>query len=160
MQRATARRLTSAISVAGWSAFTSMLLASTGLSAQVLDYVCEGEVRTDRVFEANGVSVANQRFRITANLAAAYVKRDPALAAGCFAGRTEVCACEPPTADIIVCRSFGFRPDGTEVSMDFTLRHSDQVLSLNGREFNHRSGVLIEKQGLLACTRSPASAVQ
>ena len=160
MQRATARRLTSAISAVWWSTFALMLLTSTGLSAQILDYVCEGEVRTDRVFETNGVSVANQRFRITANLAAAYVKRDPSLAAGCFAGRTEVCACEPPTADIIVCRSFGFRPDGTEVSLDFTLRHSDQVLSLNGREFNTRSGVLIETQGQLTCTRPPASAVQ
>lgn len=160
MQRATARRWVSVIYVAWWSAFAAMLLASGALSAQVLDYVCEGEVRTDRVFETNGVSVANQRFRITANISAAYVKRDPALAAGCFAGRTEVCACEPPTAEIIVCRSFGFRPDGTEVSLDFTLRHSDHFLRLSGREFNNRSGVLIETQGQLACTRSSASAVQ
>ncbi len=160
MQRATTRRLVSVISVARWSAFAAVLLASGALSAQVLDYVCEGEVRTDTVFETNGVSVANQRFRITANIPAAYVKRDPALAAGCFAGRTEVCACEPPTAEIIVCRSLGFRPDGTEVSLDFTLRHSDQVLRLSGREFNTRAGVLIETQGQLACTRSPASAVQ
>jgi len=137
-----------------------MLLVSAGLGAQALDYVCEGEVRTDSVFETDGVSVTNQRFRLTANVAAAYVKRDPALAAGCFAGRTEVCACEPPTVEIIVCRSFGFRPDGTEVSLDFTLRHSEQVLSLSGREFNTRSGMLIETQGRLNCRRSSASAVQ
>lgn len=160
MQRATARRRVSVICVARWSAFTVMLLSSGALSAQLLDYVCEGEVRTDRVFETNGMSVANQRFRIIANLSAAYVKRDPALAAGCFAGRTEVCACEPPTAEMIVCRSFGFRPDGTEVSLDFTLRHSEQLLRLNGREFNARSGLLVETQAQLACTRSAASAVQ
>lgn len=157
MHRATARGL---VCAARRSAFTVMLLASGGLSAQVMDYVCEGEVRTDTVFETNGVSVANQRFRITANLAAAYVKRDAALAAGCFAGRTEVCACEPPTAEMIVCRSFGFRADGTEVSLDFTLRHSDQVLRLSGREFNARSGLLIETQGQLACIRAPTSADQ
>lgn len=157
MQRATSR--CARLFAAGF-AFAVMLLVSSGLRAQVLDYVCEGEVRTDNVFEADGASTATRRFRIIANLAAAYVKRDPALAAGCFTGRTEVCACEPPTAEIIVCRSLGFRQDGTEVSLDFTLRHSDQTLRLSGRQFNARTGLLIETQGQLPCTRSPAGATR
>jgi hypothetical protein len=121
--------------------------------AQVVDYFCQGELRTDKVFEADGVSSEARRFKITANIAAGYVKRDPALAAGCFAGRTEVCACEPPTTEKIMCRSLGFRADGTEVSLDFTLIHSNQTLSVAGKEFNARSGTLIEIQGLLACSR-------
>lgn len=140
-----------------WLALMAIAMTSGPLSAQVLDYVCEGELRTDKVFELDGVSFANQRFRVTANIAAGYVKRDPALAAGCFAGRTEVCACEPPLAEKIICRSLGFRADGTEVSLDFTLRSNERILNVMGREFNARSGTLIETQGELACTRSPVS---
>jgi hypothetical protein len=139
-----------------WLALTAIAMTSSPLSAQVLDYVCEGELRTDKVFDSDGVIVANQRFRVTANVAAGYVKRDPALAAGCFAGRTEVCACEPPIAEKIICRSLGFRPDGTEVSLDFTLRSNDRTLSVMGREFNARSGTLTETHGEMACTRFPA----
>jgi len=131
-------------------------MASGWSSAQAVDYVCEGALRTDKVFESDGVSVETRRFQITANIAAGYVKRDPALAAGCFAGRTEVCACEPPSAEKIMCRSLGFRADGTEVSLDFTLRHSDRRLSVVGKEFNSRLGTLIEMQGELTCTRAPA----
>jgi hypothetical protein len=137
-------------------AFSVMVMTSSVSNAQVLDYVCEGQIRTDRVFEPDGVSVENQRFRITANVTAGYVKRDPALAAGCFAGRTEVCACEPPSAEKIICRSLGFRADGTEVSLDFTLRPSNRLLIVSGKEFNARSGTLIERQGELICTRSLA----
>jgi hypothetical protein len=136
--------------------FAAMFMTSGWSSAQAVDYVCEGTLRTDKVFEADGVSAENQRFRITANIAAGYVKRDPALAAGCFAGRTEVCACEPPSSEKIVCRSLGFRADGTEVSLDFTLRHSHSILNVAGKEFNPRLGTLIEMQGELTCTRSPA----
>ena len=124
-------------------------------NAQVLDYVCEGEIRTDKVFEPEGVRAENQRFRVTANVNAGYVKRDPALAAGCFAGRTEVCACEPPNAEKIICRSLGFRADGTEVSLDFTLRPGNRLLIVSGKEFNARLGTLIETQGELTCIRSP-----
>jgi hypothetical protein len=56
-----------------------------------------------------------------------------------------------------VCRSLGFRADGTEVSLDFTLIHSNQTLSVAGKEFNARSGTLIEIQGLLACSRFSVS---
>lgn len=154
MQRATYRRLLTGLH---WALLSSMLMVSGVAYAQVRDYVCEGEVRTDDVFDADVVSAANQRFRITANVSAGYVKRDPALAAGCFAGRTEVCACDPPTSEMIVCRSLGFREDGTEVSLDFTLRHSDQLLNLSGRQFNARSGRLIETQGQLVCVRSNVS---
>lgn len=157
MQRTTHQRL---CAVATRAAIVAMALHCGALHAQVIDYLCEGEVRTDAVFEANGVNVVKQQFRITANLAAGYVKRDPMLAAGCFAGRTEVCACEPPTTESIVCRSLGFRADGTEVSLDFTLRHNDQVLTLVGRQFNARSGSLIETQGQLACTPMPVSPVR
>ena len=136
--------------------FAATVVTSGLLSAQALDYVCEGELRTDQVFEPDGMQSATKRFHITANIAAGYVKRDPALATGCFAGRTEVCACEPPSAERIICRSLGFRADGTEVSLDFTLRHSDQMLNVAGREFNSRLGTLIETQGELTCTRSPA----
>jgi hypothetical protein len=125
-------------------------------SAQVLDYVCDGELRTDKVFEPDGVQSKIERFRVTANIAAGYVKRDPALAAGCFAGRTEVCACEPPSAEKIVCRSLGFRADGTEVTLDFILSPGDQVLYVTGKEFNARLGALIEIHGQLVCSRSPA----
>lgn len=137
--------------------FATLVLASAWSSAQVVDYVCEGVLRTDKVFEVDGVSSEARRFKITANIAAGYVKRDPALAAGCFAGRTEVCACEPPSSEKIVCRSLGFRTDGTEVSLDFTLNHSDQTLNVAGNEFNARSGTLNELQGRLACSRFPAS---
>jgi hypothetical protein len=41
--------------------------------------------------------------------------------------------------------------------LDFTLRPGDQMLKITGRQFNARSGTLIETSGLLACTR-PASA--
>ena len=136
-------------------AFAVMVMTSGVSNAQVLDYVCEGQIRTDSVFEPDGVRVANQRFRVTANITAGYVKRDPALAAGCFAGRTEVCACEPPSAEKIICRSLGFRADGTEVSLDFTLRPSNRLLIVSGKEFNARLGTLIETQGELTCTRSP-----
>jgi hypothetical protein len=89
----------------------------------------------------------------------AYVKRDPALAAGCFAGRTEICACEPPGPEMLVCRSLGFREDGTEISLDFTLRPSDQMLKITGRQFNARSGTLIETSGQLACMLLPTATV-
>lgn len=135
-----------------------LALTSAAASAEVVDYLCEGEIRTDEVFESDGVKLEKRRFRIVANLAAGYVKRDPALAAGCFAGRTEVCACEPPNAEIIVCRSLGFSADGTEVSLDFTLRASDQRLVITGRRFNARAGSLTETVGRLACQRSPADA--
>ena len=137
--------------------FATMVISSAWSSAQVVDYVCEGVLRTDKVFEVGGVSSEARRFKITANVAAGYVKRDPALAAGCFAGRTEVCACEAPSSEKIVCRSLGFRADGTEVSLDFTLNHSDQMLNVAGKEFNARSGALIELQGQLACSRFSAS---
>lgn len=133
-------------------------LLSAVVKAQVFDYLCEGPVRTDNVFEPHGVTTAHQRFRVTASVTAGYVKRDPALAAGCFAGRTEVCACDPPSPDLITCRSLGFTRDGTEVSMDFTLQPGDRALQLTGRQFNARSGTLIETSGRLACTLSPASA--
>jgi hypothetical protein len=152
MQRATARQISIGMRRA---VFAAMMLVSGLACGQVLDF--EGEVLTDAVFETHGTSLATRRFRITANLSAGYVKRDPALAAGCFAGRTEVCACEPPGPDIVVCRSLGFREDGTEVSLDFTLRPGDQILKITGRQFNARSGTLIETSGQLACTR-PASA--
>jgi len=156
MQRATFMRLSTGVLGA---MFALMLFASGLVGAQVLDYVCEGEVRTDAVFETNGVSLATRRFRITANLSAGYVKRDPSLAAGCFAGRTEVCACEPPGPEMLVCRSLGFREDGTEISLDFTLRPSDQMLKITGRQFNARSGTLIETSGQLACTLLPSATV-
>lgn len=154
MQRATARQPSIGMRRA---LFAAMMLVSGLACGQVLDFVCEGEVLTDAVFETHGTSLATQRFRITANLSAGYVKRDPALAAGCFAGRTEVCACEPPGPDIVVCRSLGFREDGTEVSLDFTLRPGDQMLKITGRQFNARSGTLIETSGQLACTRPPSA---
>ena len=135
---------------------TAIVTTSGLLSAQVMDYVCEGEIRTDKVFEPDGVRAATERFRITANIAAGYVKRDPALASGCFAGRTEVCACEPPSAEKIVCRSLGFKADGTEVSLDFVLSPSDQILNVTGKEFNARLGALIEIHGQLVCSRAPA----
>ena len=135
--------------------FAAIVMTSGPSSAQVVDYLCEGALRTDKVFEADGTRSVTERFRITANIAAGYVKRDPALAAGCFAGRTEVCACEPPSAEKIICRSLGFRADGTEVSLDFTLRPSNRLLIVSGKEFNARSGTLIETQGELTCTRSP-----
>jgi hypothetical protein len=153
MQRATFRHVSV---VARGIIFAVMLIMSEWSSAQAVDYVCEGALRTDNVFEAGGVTTETRRFRITANIAAGYVKRDPALAAGCFAGRTEVCACEPPSSEKIVCRSLGFRADGTEVSLDFTLRHSEQLLNVVGKEFNSRLGTLIEVQGELTCMRSPA----
>jgi hypothetical protein len=153
MQRATFRHISV---VARCIVFAATLMMSKWSSAQAVDYVCEGSLRTDNVFEAGGVTKETRRFRITANIAAGYVKRDPALAAGCFAGRTEVCACEPPSSEKIVCRSLGFRADGTEVSLDFTLRHSERLLNVVGKEFNPRLGTLIEVQGELTCTRSPA----
>jgi hypothetical protein len=153
MQRATLRFVSVGIRCI---IFAAMFMTSGWSRAQVVDYVCEGALRTDKVFEADGVSAETRRFRITANIAAGYVKRDPALAAGCFAGRTEVCGCEPPSSEKIVCRSLGFRDDGTEVSLDFTLRHSHSILNVAGREFNSRLGNLIEMQGELTCTRSPA----
>lgn len=137
--------------------FAAIGMACAVSDAQVVDYLCQGELRTDKVFEVDGVSSEARRFKITANIAAGYVKRDPALAAGCFAGRTEVCACEPPSTEKIMCRSLGFRADGTEVSLDFTLIHSNQTLSVAGKEFNARSGTLIEIQGLLACSRFSVS---
>ena len=136
--------------------FAAIVMTSVASSAQVLDYLCEGELRTDKVFEADGMRSATERFHITANIAAGYVKRDPALAAGCFAGRTEVCACEPPSTEKIVCRSLGFRADGTEVSLDFVLTPRDQVLKVTGKEFNARLGALIEVNGQLVCSRPPA----
>lgn len=153
MQRANFRLVAPGI---GCLALAVMVTASGVSNGQVLDYLCEGEIRTDRVFEPDGVGVENQRFRVTANMNAGYVKRDRALAAGCFAGRTEVCACEPPSPEKIICRSLGFRADGTEVSLDFTLRPSNGILIVSGREFNARLGSLIETQGELTCTRSPA----
>ena len=153
MQRATLRFVSVGIRCI---IFAAMFMTSGWSSAQVVDYVCEGALRTDKVFEADGVSAETRRFRITANIAAGYVKRDPALAAGCFAGRTEVCACEPPSSEKIVCRSLGFRADGTEVSLDFTLRHCERILNIAGKEFNPRLGTLIEVQGELTCTNSPA----
>jgi hypothetical protein len=153
MQRTTFRLVSV---VARGIVFAAMFMMSEWSSAQAVDYVCEGALRTDNVFEAGGVTTETRRFRITANVAAGYVKRDPALAAGCFAGRTEVCACEPPSSEKIVCRSLGFRADGTEVSLDFTLRHSERLLNVAGKEFNPGLGALIEVQGELICTRSPA----
>ena len=153
MQRTTFRLVSV---VARGIVFAAMFMMSEWSSAQAVDYVCEGALRTDNVFEAGGVTTETRRFRITANIAAGYVKRDPALAAGCFAGRTEVCACEPPSSEKIVCRSLGFRADGTEVSLDFTLRHSERILNVAGKEFNPGLGALIEVQGELICTRSPA----
>jgi hypothetical protein len=154
MQRMTFRRLSTGVR---WATLAAMMLVGRLSGAQVLDFVCEGEVRTDAVFETDGVSVASQRFRITTNFSAGYVKRDPVLAAGCFAGRTEICACEPPSPDIVVCRSLGFKDDGTEVSLDFTLHPGDQMLKITGRQFNARSGTLIETSGQLDCTRSPSA---
>ena len=153
MQRVTFRHVSV---VARCIVFAAMFMMSEWSSAQAVDYVCEGALRTDNVFEAGGVTTETRRFHITANIAAGYVKRDPALAAGCFAGRTEVCACEPPSSEKIVCRSLGFRADGTEVSLDFTLRHSERILNVVGKEFNSGLGTLIEVQGELICTRSPA----
>ena len=153
MQRTTFRLVSV---VARGIVFAAMFMMSEWSSAQAVDYVCEGALRTDNVFEAGGVKTETRRFQITANIAAGYVKRDPALAAGCFAGRTEVCACEPPSSEKIVCRSLGFRADGTEVSLDFTLRHSERLLNVAGKEFNSGLGTLIEVQGELICTRSPA----
>lgn len=126
-------------------------LGSLPAMAQVLDYVCEGVVRTDNVFDAQAVTAERQRFRVTANVVAGYVKRDPGLATGCFAGRTEVCACEPPSVNLILCRSLGFRADGTEVSLDFILRPADSKLQLSGKQFNGRSGTLVETSGSLDC---------
>ena len=154
MQRAILRLVSP---VARCIVFAAIVMTCAVSDAQVVDYLCQGELRTDKVFEADGVSSQARRFKITANIAAGYVKRDPALAAGCFAGRTEVCACEPPSTEKIMCRSLGFRADGTEVSLDFTLNHSDQTLSVAGKEFNARSGTLIEIQGLLACSRFSVS---
>ena len=153
MQRATFRLVSVAARCIG---FAAMLMMSEWSSAQAVDYVCEGALLTDKVFDAGAVTTETRRFRITANIAAGYVKRDPALAAGCFAGRTEVCACEPPSSEKIVCRSLGFRADGTEVSLDFTLRPSERILTIAGKEFNPRLGTLIEVQGELTCTYSPA----
>jgi hypothetical protein len=153
MQRTTSSLLTVATRCI---LFAAIVATSVAPSAQVLDYVCDGELRTDKVFEPDGVQSKIERFRVTANIAAGYVKRDPALAAGCFAGRTEVCACEPPSAEKIVCRSLGFRADGTEVTLDFILSPGDQVLYVTGKEFNARLGALIEIHGRLVCSRSPA----
>ncbi|MEO0315010.1 MAG: hypothetical protein RI928_1466 [Pseudomonadota bacterium] len=153
MQRTTSSLLTVATRCI---LFAAIVATSGAPSAQVLDYVCDGELRTDKVFEPDGVQSRIERFRVTANIAAGYVKRDPALAAGCFAGRTEVCACEPPSAEKIVCRSLGFRADGTEVTLDFILSPGDQVLYVTGKEFNARLGALIEIHGQLVCSRSPA----
>jgi len=136
--------------------FAAIVMTSGPSSAQVVDYLCEGALRTDKVFEADGTRSVTERFRITANIAAGYVKRDPALAAGCFAGRTEVCACEPPSTEKIVCRSLGFRADGTEVSLDFVLTPRDQILNVTGKEFNARLGALIEIHGQLVCSHPPA----
>ena len=154
MQRATFRLVSLRARCIVFAAIGMLCAVS---DAQVVDYLCQGELRTDKVFEADGVSSEARRFKITANIAAGYVKRDPALAAGCFAGRTEVCACEPPSTEKIMCRSLGFRADGTEVSLDFTLIHSNQTLSVAGKEFNARSGTLIELQGQLACSRFSVS---
>jgi hypothetical protein len=153
MQRTTSSLLTVATRCV---LFVAIVATSPASNAQVLDYVCEGELRTDKVFEPDGVQSRTERFRVIANIAAGFVKRDPALAAGCFAGRTEVCACEPPSAEKIVCRSLGFRADGTEVSLDFVLIPSENTLNVTGKEFNARLGALIEINGQLVCSRSPA----
>ncbi len=126
--------------------------------AQVIDYDCSGELRTENVFEPDGAKRHTHRFVITASDQAGYVRRDPALATGCFAPRIEVCACDLGR-ERIQCRSLGLQDDGIEIGLDFSIDRQHRTLHIQGRRFDARKGVLIETRGEFICTEHRRNAL-
>ena len=123
--------------------------------AQVRHYDCSGRLKVEDLFDGVRPEFSQRQWRITANPEAGYVKRPPELAAGCIEKKVEICGCEQGD-DVVVCRSLGIAPDGTEVAMDFTLDRRALVLRASGRRHQPKSGQMIETTGEFACQAAAA----
>ena len=131
------------------------LVAAEPAAAQARHYDCSGQLKVEDLFDGTRPELSRHQWRITVNTEAGYVKRPPELAAGCVEKKVEICGCEQGD-DVVVCRSLGIAPDGTEVAMDFTLDRRALVLRASGRRHQPKSGQMIETTGEFACQAAAA----
>ena len=139
----------------GRCGFASCVLALAALvsplaHAQAWQVDCSGKLKVENLFDGSQPVFRQQRWRISVNPEAGYVKRPPELAAGCLEKKVEICGCEQGE-DTVRCRSMGIAPDGTEIAMDFTLDRRTLVLRADGRRHHPKSGDMTETSGELAC---------
>ncbi len=133
--------------------FVLALLALSWTSsafAQARHVDCSGQLKVENLFDGSPPERQQRQWRISANPEAGYVKRPPELAAGCLEKKVEICGCEQGE-DAVRCRSLGIAPDGTEITMDFTLDWRTLVLRASGSRHQPKSGQMIETTGEFAC---------
>jgi hypothetical protein len=134
----------------------AMPVSSLALAAgqSVSHYTCSGSIRSESIFEPGSAATTQKTYQLTVNRDASYVKRDPALAAGCLTQQIEICRCELEPEQIR-CQSLGLNRNGQEVSADFTLNLETAVMQMVARQSDPQSGMLVEIQGTLQCRLSP-----
>ncbi len=118
--------------------------------AQARHVDCSGQLKVENLFDGSPPEKQQRQWRISVNPEAGYVKRPPELAAGCLEKKVEICGCEQGE-DAVRCRSLGIAPDGTEITMDFTLDWRTLVLRASGSRHQPKSGQMIETTGEFAC---------
>lgn len=126
------------------------LVGAAPAMAQVSHFDCSGPLKVENPFDGSQPQRQQRQWRISVNPEAGYVKRPPELAAGCLEKKVEICGCEQGE-DAVRCRSMGIAPDGTEITMDFTLDRRTLVLRASGNRHHPKSGHLIETTGEFAC---------
>lgn len=128
---------------------------TTPAIAQARHVDCSGQLTVENLFDGSPPERQQRRWRISVNPEAGYVKRPPELAAGCLEKKVEICGCEQGE-DAVRCRSLGIAPDGTEITMDFTLDWRTLVLRASGSRHQPKSGQMIETTGEFACQAAAA----
>ncbi len=118
--------------------------------AQARHVDCSGQLKVENLFDGIPPETQQRQWRISVNPEAGYVKRPPELAAGCLEKKVEICGCEQGE-EAVRCRSLGIAPDGTEITMDFTLDWRTLVLRASGSRHQPKSGQMTETTGEFAC---------
>lgn len=129
---------------------TVMPACAATAAVPVTHYDCNGQLRSENLFDGGTPDLRDVSIRISINPVAEYVKRPPVLASGCLEKQVEFCGCQQ-SPELIRCRSLGIAPDGTEIAMDFSLDRIAQRLQVNGRRQQPKSGEVTETSGLLVC---------
>ncbi len=123
---------------------------STPAMAQARHVECSGQLKVENLFDGSPPVMQPRQWHISVNPEAGYVKRPPELAAGCLEKKVEICGCEQGE-EAVRCRSLGIAPDGTEITMDFTLDWRALVLRASGSRHQPKTGNMIETTGEFAC---------
>lgn len=136
--------------LAAFLLWMTALAGTEAAHAQARHVDCSGQLKVENVFDGSPPVMQQRQWRISVNPEAGYVKRPPELAAGCLEKKVEICGCEQGE-DAVRCRSLGIAPDGTEITMDFTLDWRTLLLRASGSRHQPKTGDMTETTGEFAC---------